>query len=245
MAAMKTVMITGARTGLGLALAREFLKKDWGVIAAGRRMDELVEDVRNNSNTTILELELTDEAALRACAEKLAGVPIDVLINNAGRYDSSSVDSDEVVTSLNDITRVFTVNAIAPRLLADLLLPNLALGTEHLVVGISSGMGTFARLQGRGFDSYSRGTDNYEATHWVYSASKTALNYALLAFGISHPEIKVSLINPGWMRTNIGGKDAPLSTEESAQQIVELILAHETRLPQSALVDHSGKIMEL
>ena len=242
---MKTALITGARSGLGLALAREFLGKGWSVLAAGRRMADVPEDVRTNPNTTVLEIELSDEAALHASAEKLAGVAIDVLINNAGVYDSNSVDDDKTVSSMGDISKVFAVNAIAPRLFSDLLLPNLALGEERLVIGISSGMGTFAQLQGRGFDSYSRGTDNYEATHWVYSASKTALNYALLAFGISHPEIKVSLINPGWMRTDIGGKDAPLSTEESAKNIVGLILEHQTKLPANALVDHLGRVMEL
>ena len=242
---MKTVLITGAASGLGLALAREFLGKGWRVIAAGRNMAELPDDVRTNPNATAIELELSDEATVRACAAALAGVPIDVLINNAGVYDSSSVDDDAIVSTLDTIARVFVINAIAPRLLADALLPNFALGSERLIVSISSGMGTFAQLQGRGLEPTSRGTHGYEALHWVYSASKTALNYALLAFGVSHPEIKVSLINPGWMQTAIGGKDAPESTEESAAHIAELILAHKTRLPAGELVDHSGNKMEL
>ncbi|HUD02606.1 MAG TPA: SDR family NAD(P)-dependent oxidoreductase [Candidatus Paceibacterota bacterium] len=242
---MKTVLITGARSGLGLALAREFLGKGWRVVAAGQKMAELPDDVRTNPNTTTIELELSDETTVRACATTLVGVPIDVLINNAGVYDSSSVDDDAIVSTLDAIAHVFVINAIAPRLLADLLLPNLALGSERLVVGISSGMGTFAQLAGRDLEPTSRGTNGYEALHWVYSASKTALNYALLAFGVSHPDIKVSLINPGWMQTAIGGKDAPESTEESAAHIALLILAHKTRLPASTLVDHLGDTMEL
>jgi NAD(P)-dependent dehydrogenase (short-subunit alcohol dehydrogenase family) len=242
---MKTVLITGARSGLGLALTREFLGKGWRVIAAGRKMAELPDDVRTNPNTTAVELELSDETTVRACAQTLVGTPIDVLINNAGVYDSSSVNDDAIVSTLDAIAHVFVINTIAPRLLADLLLPNLALGSERLIVGISSGMGTFAQLQGRDLEPTSRGTHGYEALHWVYSASKTALNYVLLAFGVSHPDIKVSLINPGWMQTAIGGKDAPESTEENAVQIVELILAHKTRLPASELVDHLGDTMEL
>jgi NAD(P)-dependent dehydrogenase (short-subunit alcohol dehydrogenase family) len=242
---MKTVLITGARSGLGLALAREFLGKGWRVIAAGRRMTELPDDVRTNPNTTTVELELSDEETVRACANTLVGVPIDVLINNAGVYDSGPADDDTVVSTLDAIARVFIVNAIAPRLLADVLLPNLALGSERLIVGISSGMGTFAQLQGRDLEPTSRGTDGYEALHWVYSASKTALNYALLAFGVSHSDIKVSLINPGWMQTAIGGKDAPESTDKSAEHIAELILNHQTRLPAGELVDHLGNKMEL
>ncbi len=242
---MKTVLITGARSGLGLALARTFLARGWRVVAAGRQMDTLPDDVRNNPNTTTIELELTDDASLRACAAALHDAPVDVLINNAGVYDSTSVDSDEVVTTVGDISRVFAVNAIAPRLLAETLLPNLQKGGEHVVVGISSGMGTFAQLRGCGLEPTSRGCDGYEAVHWAYSASKTALNYALLAFGVLHPEIKISLINPGWMQTSIGGKDAPLSPTECAEHITNLIIDHATKLPAGTLVDHLGNTMEL
>ena len=140
---------------------------------------------------------------------------------------------------------MFAVNAAAPRLLADLLLPNLELGSERLLVGISSGMGTFAQLFGHDFETTSRGTSGYEATHWVYSASKTALNYGLLSFGVLHPTVKVSLINPGWMQTAIGGLGAPLSPDDCAAAIVELLLNHRARLPASRLVNHLGHVMEL
>ena len=222
-----------------------FSARAGALLSPVRQMAELPDDVRTNPNTTTVELELSDEATMRACANTLVGVPIDVLINNAGVYDSSSTDDDTVVSTLDAIAHVFIVNAIAPRLLADVLLPNLALGSERLIVGISSGMGTFAQLKGRDLEPDSRGAHGYSALHWVYSASKTALNYALLAFGVSHPNIKVSLINPGWMQTAIGGKDAPESTDENAGRIAELILEHHTRLPAGTLVDHLGNAMEL
>lgn len=89
------------------------------------------------------------------------------------------------------------------------------------------------------------GMDSYHAMHWPYSASKAAVNYAMVAFAKQRSDIKSALIHPGWVKTKIGGVDAPLEPSFVAQKIFELISEHKTKLPNGKLVDYQGNIMEL
>lgn len=209
----KTVLITGTGSGLGKELVEVFAKNEWKVIAASH-----------------IDLDVTNQKSIEAFASKLNGKPIDILINCAGVYDSPQ-DNETVVSTIPKIDKVFQVNTIGTRILTDKLFPNLQKGDEKLVVTISSGMGTYNEL------------DEYHANHWPYSASKTAVNYAMLAFNKVHPEIKCVLINPGWMKTKIGGPGAPLEPSFSAEKIFVLIENHRKSLPNGKLVDFEGKLM--
>ncbi len=243
---MKTIFITGANGGLGLELSRVFLKNGWRVIAACRTANSLPEDVAKNSNTTAVTLDFTDQKSLDAALASVGKTPIDVLINNAGIYDSPSVDDDVVISKIADIETVFEINTIGPKVLAEALLENLSLGGEKLVVTISSGMGTYAQLHGLDLDATSRGSSPaYVAEHWIYSASKTAVNFSMLCFGITHPDIKSVLVNPGWMKTKIGGNGAPLTPTFSAESIFGLVSDHKNKLPNGKMTDYDGKPMDL
>lgn len=242
---MKSVLITGASRGLGLELAKTFLKNGWKVYGACREQDGSPEEIIGETNFTLLPLDITSDESIRALAEKLGDAAIDVLINNAGRYDSLSADDDTIVSTIPEITQVFQTNSIGPRMVSESLVQNIEAGIEKLIVTISSGMGTYAQLAGRGFDPVSRGKIDDAAHHWVYSASKTALNYAMLAFAIEHPTLKSVLVNPGWMKTAIGGTSAPIEPSESAAAIYGLISDHQNKLPNEHLVDYTGRVMEL
>jgi NAD(P)-dependent dehydrogenase (short-subunit alcohol dehydrogenase family) len=224
---MKTVVITGANRGLGLALTQAFLQAGWKVIAVARHAVELPA----NPNLQVIGCELTDPQALSALVAQLHAMPLDVLINNAGVYDWPSPDKDVATTDFTQLTTVFQVNTIVPKLLADALVPNLEAGTEKLVVTLSSGMGTYSEFE------------QYHAVHWAYSASKAAVNYAMVSFAELHSDIKSTLINPGWMQTEIGGVDAPLKPEESAAAILDLITNHADKLPTAKMVDYTGEHM--
>ena len=63
--------------------------------------------------------------------------------------------------------------------------------------------------------------DDYHATHWAYSASKAAVNYAMIAFAKTHPTLKSVLIHPGWVKTKIGGHDAPLNPTDVATKLFQ------------------------
>lgn len=212
---MKTVLITGAGSGIGKALAQVFAKNGWEVIAATHK-----------------DLDVASQKSIEAFVKKLNGKSVDVLINNAGVYDSGSVDRETVVSTVDDVTNVLKVNTIGPRALSEALLPNLKKGTEKLVVTISSVMGTYAAL------------DTYTAEHWPYSLSKNAVNYAMTSFSKLNPTIKIVLIHPGWVKTKIGGSGAQLEPEFSAGKIFELIQDHKSKLKNGEFVDYEGKSLE-
>jgi len=214
---------------LGLALAKAALAAGWKVIAVARTAPE----IPSSPNLQVELCDLSSDPALQALLLKLQNVPIDVLVNNAGVYDSPSADDPSAINDYAALTNVFKVNAIVPKLLADALVPNLQARQEKLVVTISSGMGTYAEFE------------EYHAEHWAYGASKAALNYAMISFAALHKDIKSSLVNPGWMQTKMGGKDATIPPEESAANILDLITNHQTKLPNAKMVDRLGEAMEL
>ena len=211
---MKTVLIIGAGSGVGMALKEVFNKHEWETIALTHK-----------------DVEITDQKSIEEVVKKLHGKLIDVLINCAGVYDGPA-DGDQTATTINGITKVFQVNTIGAKILADLLVLNLLKGKERLVVTISSIMSTYSQL------------DEYAARHWSYGASKMALNYAMISFAKEHPEIKSVLIHPGWVKTKMGGKDALIEPKESAAGIYKLIINHESSLPNGKLIDYQGKLIE-
>lgn len=212
---MKTVLITGAGSGVGNALKNVFGKNGWKTIAFTHK-----------------DVEITDQQSINKAIKKLHGKSIDVLINCAGVYDGPA-DGDPTAITIEGFTKVFQVNAIGPKVLAELLVANLLQGKEKLVVTVSSIMSTYAKL------------DEYAAQHWSYGASKMAVNYAMLSFNKAHPEIKSVLIHPGWAKTKMGGKDALIEPEESAEGIYKLIINHQSSLPNGKLIDYLGKLIEL
>jgi NAD(P)-dependent dehydrogenase (short-subunit alcohol dehydrogenase family) len=211
---MKTVCITGAGSGVGKALKDVFIKNGWKTIALTHK-----------------DVEITNQNSIEDVVKNLHGKPIDILISCVGLYDGPA-DGDPTAISIEGLTQVFQVNTIGPKMLADLLVPNLLLGKEKLVVTLSSIMSTFAKL------------DEYAAEHWSYGASKMAVNYAMISFNKVHPEIKSVLIHPGWVKTKMGGKDALIEPEESAQGIYTLINNHQSNLPNGKLIDYQGKLIE-
>ena len=208
----KTVVITGAGTGIGKALSEVFAKNGWNTIAQAHAA-----------------LDVTDQKSIAAFVKKLDGQPVDVLINNAGVFYSPYEDPEH--KSIDNIVKVFQVNTIGPKTVAEALLPNLHKGTEKLVVSISSVMGTYKSI------------NEFSADHWPYGASKAALNFAMVSFGMEHPEIKSVLIHPGWVKTKMGGPGATLEPIESATNIYELIIDHHNRLPNMKMVRYTGELM--
>ena len=223
---MGTVLITGANHGLGLALTQAFLQAGWQVIAVTRG-----EELSTHPNLRNEPCDLAKGEEIAALTSRLHGVPIDVLVNNAAVYDSASADDAMATTDHAQLVNVFAVNAVAPKMLADALVPNLQAGTSKLVVTMSSGMGTYAAFE------------QYHAQHWAYSASKAAVNYAMVSFAELHGDIKSTLVNPGWMQTTMGGNGAVLKPEESAAAIFDLIANHPDKLPIAQLVDYTGEKM--
>lgn len=212
---MSTVLITGTSSGLGRGLAEVFRDKHWDVIATTRK-----------------ELDISEQKFIDEFVNSLGDKPIDVLINNAGVYDSTAVNYEDVVSTMDDVDAVFRTNAIGPRILTEKLVSNLEKSQLKLIVTITSGMGTHSQMS------------SYSAKHWPYSASKAAADFEMSSFALVHPKIKSVLIHPGSVISKIGGEGASVEPRDAAEKILDLIENHEVKLPNGKLVNTEGKVIE-
>lgn len=206
---MLSVLITGANRGIGLGLVKAYLGDGWQVIATCRNpgaADAL--RALNQENLEIYPLDVTDHPGIDGLAEKLKGRAIDVLINNAGILGSPTFEKGGVGQTLGDmdydgLRHTLEVNTIAPLKVTEALLPNLELGKQKKLITITSTMGSIETME-----------DGFVA----YRTSKSAVNAIMhnLSFGLKEKGIMVAVLHPGWVRTDMGGPDAPVSVEESA-----------------------------
>lgn len=201
-----TVLITGANRGIGLEYARQFEAKGYTVIGTARQPDEATE--LKALGVRVEALDVTDAASVAALAKRLDGVPIDVLINNAGIGDRG--DTDVLATDLELFERTLAVNTIGPLRVTQALLPNLSAGTRKHIVNMSSRLGSIALNNGK---------------FPAYRASKAALNQVSrsLSIDLGKQGFVVVAVHPGWVRTEMGGAEAPLLPDESVRGLLALI----------------------
>lgn len=202
---MPTVLITGANRGLGLEFARQYTADGWTVHACCRSPDQadaLRELGRGKKQLRIHQLGMTAWDGMAALAKQLATEPLDVLLNNAGIYGDKDGQTFGALQP-EQWMQVFEVNTIAPLKMAEAFLPHVAAGRMKVMAFISTQMASIA--------------DNRQGGSYYYRTTKTALNMALKNLSIDmHPKgITVLALHPGWVRTDMGGPDAPLQAQES------------------------------
>ncbi len=200
---MQTVLITGANRGIGLALARHFQVRGARVIGVCRtRSAEL-----DASGVQVeVGIDVSDDAALAALAQRLNGARIDRLLLNAGILARDAFGSiDEA--GFEDMRRQFEVNALAPLRVAQALRERL---TDGAKIGIiTSRMGSMA--------------DNGSGGYYGYRASKAAVNAIgrSLALDLEPFGIAVFLLHPGYVATDMVGGKGEVSPEHAAAQLIE------------------------
>jgi NAD(P)-dependent dehydrogenase (short-subunit alcohol dehydrogenase family) len=151
---------------------------------------------------SIHALDLRHFSEIDALARKLAAESIDILLSNAGVYG----DSGQTGFGSMDYHRwqeTFMINTQAPVKLAEAFLPQVARSQRKLIVAITSLMGSMG--------------DNSSGGSIMYRSSKAALNAAMKSLSIDLKDrgIGVLILHPGWVRTDMGGPQAPTSPEES------------------------------
>lgn len=199
---MKTIVITGTSRGIGKATAQKFLDEGWHVIGTSTSgKSPLV-----SPNLDMFALDLADEKQILSFSaelEKRKGA-IDVLINNA----AIAISADTEHISIEVLRRTLEVNLIGLITLTETLIP-LMLDRGH-IINISSGLASLTEEMGT----------------WspAYSISKTAVNKYTkqLADVLRGRGITVSSFDPGWVRTDMGGMNAPRDPSEPAQELYEL-----------------------
>lgn len=208
---MSAYCITGANRGIGLELVRQAAASGARVFACARNpagsaeLQRLAAD--SDGRVRVIELDVRSETSIAAAADALKGEAIGTLINNAGIMGSRRTPLQTEADEFMDIMRV---NVLGPTLVTRALLPNLRAAKDAKVVVISSLMGSFS----------------YDTTSYIaYSTSKTAVNrmFHALAREVSGDGIRVAILSPGWVRTDMGGPNAPLSVDESARGLLREI----------------------
>ncbi|WP_312200930.1 SDR family oxidoreductase [Stutzerimonas balearica] len=203
----RTVLIIGASRGLGLGLARQFSSEGWEVIATVRDPAR-AEALRALGSVRIEALDMDDAASLERLAERLAGTRLDVLYVNAGIAGPQGKPA--TAASQAEVGELFFTNAVAPVRLAERLLP-LVDPAQGVVVFMSSILGSVETGPGMGMD--------------LYGASKAALNHLTRTFvaGLGETPLTVLSMHPGWVKTDMGGDQAPLDVETSARGMVQQV----------------------
>jgi len=213
---MQRILITGANRGLGLELTRQYLERGDQVVAASRQPEAAreLQALRRQypERLVLLALDVTDDASIAAAAQAAAQAieGLDVLINNAGVYQPGGETQHLGQLTAAAATETFRINAVGPLLVAQALLPLLRAGDKGRIVSISSGLGSL---------TWKASGDPYH-----YSASKAALNMYMrsLAAEVGHQGILSVVVDPGWMRTGMGGDHATQEPADSARGIIRL-----------------------
>lgn len=198
----QTVVITGANRGIGLELAREYLRRGAEVIGLCRRSSPELD----GSGARVIEgVDVMDPASVDTAAKKLQGVTVHVLINNAGIFEDDRLGELDYAA----LQRQFEVNALGPLRVTEALLDNLEKGSK--VALITSRMGSIA--------------DNGSGGYYGYRMSKAALNAAgmSLARDLRNRGIAIAILHPGFVQTRMVDFAGDIAPETAAQRLAQRI----------------------
>ena len=207
---MKTAVITGACRGIGAEFVVRLLDRGWRVYA-GYRQDMHRLDLLENENLFTCQLDVTDNDSIAAFANTIEH-RVDLLINNAGVPDGRWRNIKEIDDQW--ALDVININSIGPVRLVRSLYDKMGGENPSTVVMISSLMGSI--------------DDCHSGRSYAYRASKTALNMFTVAMKKEALEDNISflILHPGWVKTRMGGENAPVEMETSVDGMMELIGKH-------------------
>ncbi|MGZ4807982.1 MAG: SDR family NAD(P)-dependent oxidoreductase [Thermoanaerobaculia bacterium] len=204
----RVALITGSYRGLGLATAAALALKDLDVIVTARdaaKVEMALRALFGRGKVRGEILDVDDAASIEKLRQRVGDV--DVLVNNAAVY----LDESESVLDVDiDLARrTFETNVLGPLRLMQLFVPGMMRRRWGRVVNVSSGAGQLSSMR------------DYAPS---YSASKAALNAMtrMVADAAKGTGVLVNAVDPGWVRTEMGGSNAPRSIEEGIDTIVWL-----------------------
>ncbi len=210
----RRVVITGANRGLGLELARACVERGDEVYATCRSPGSATA-LASLSPAGILELDVASGASVEAFRRSLVNRvdAVDLLINNAGvngtEFGAERERAGVLDLEPENFEAQMRVNAVGPMLVTRALRPLLAAAGTSVVWNVSSQLGSLALGKEMRRDV-------------GYNASKAALNMITRASAgdLAAEGVIVVSVHPGWVRTDMGGPDAPLSARDSAEAIL-------------------------
>jgi len=227
--AFGTILLIGASRGLGLAMADEFAKRRWDVVATVRgkartKLHDLADE--HAGHVEIETLDITEPDQIAALRDRLSDRTFDILFVNAG---TANINDETVADVSNDeFARVLVTNALSPMRVIEKLQD--LVRVDGLIGVMSSGQGSI--------------TDNTNGRHEIYRCSKSALNQLMRSYAARHASDKRSLLlmAPGWIRTDLGGPKAPFSVEDSIPMVVDVLMAQQGKPGLSYLHRHGDTV---
>ncbi|XP_011311995.1 uncharacterized oxidoreductase C663.06c [Fopius arisanus] len=243
---MKSIMITGCNRGLGLGIVQHLTQlpnppdKIFATCRDIARAQELKKIAEKCKNVHIIEIDLKDTKKypeiVDLVGKKVGDAGLNVLFNNAGiatKYARIGMVKEE------QMTEVFFVNTVVPIMLTKAFLPLLkkaasgkqGMGVQRAaVINMTSIIGSIQ--------------DNNMGGFYPYRCSKTALNAATKSMSIDLLDdgILVACMHPGWVKTDMGGANAPLDVDSSVSDMIRTIQGlDETH--NGAFLQHDGKVL--
>ena len=218
-----TILITGANRGIGLEFVRQYAEIGCKIIACCRNSLSIDAVQALDVAVEIESLDVADSTSIESLGDRLSGRAIDLVINNAavrGHIGGlADIDPDDFLATMK-------VNVLAPLLLTRALLPALSYGRGRTVAMISSRAG-----------SITEGHD--DDGDYAYRCSKSALNMATAKLAYEFRTLTVISLHPGWVKTDMGGRDAEIPVSESVAGM-RRVLSTLSPLASGAFLAHDG-----
>jgi len=221
---MATVLLIGASRGIGFELARQYVADGWRVIATARSAEGV--DRLKSLGVQTLPLDVANPASNSGLSCQLEGEKIDLAIYVAGAMDRNSAstpptrDSFDAVMHTNVMGAMQAIPQIVPMMRE----------AHGVIACISSIMGSLQE------------TSSGNAV--LYRVSKAALNMVVRCTQSEQPNITVLAIHPGWVQTEMGGEQAPLTPEQSAgslRQTLSTVLEERNPEHRGSFLNHDGQ----
>ncbi len=223
-----SICLIGASRGLGLAMAVEFLAQGWNVVGTvyGNEKTALHDLAEQHAGRIeIASLDVTEPDQIAALRDRLSGRSFDILFHNAGTANKKRGDTIATV-STEEFVHVMVTNALSPMRVIESLQD--LVRADGLIGIMSSGQGSVS--------------NNEKGGNEIYRGSKAALNMYMRSYAARHAGEGRALIlmAPGWIRTHLGGPDAPFSIEETIPEVVNVLLSQQGK-PGLRFLDRHGQ----
>jgi len=230
-----TWLITGASRGIGLELVKRLLASpDVEIVFAACRSPQSaisLHALHNSTSTSgtlhVVQMNVTDEASIICAkdevAEILQGKGLDYLINNAG---VAPQDDSTTTLDVKDLMSTMLANVAGPALVTRAFIPLIEQGDRKVIANISSAMASI-------------GTD-WGKEHTTYSISKYGLNMLTYKLAKERLDLIPFLVDPGWVKTDMGGSNARLEVHESVTGIIQVV-KNVTAKDAGRFIDYTGQ----